>query len=162
MGGSVWRCFPLVIYHLECPYVRVYSSLYRLNKEVSTVQVLVLSASLDNGPWKNESTESEKSKTVNYFENHIADNEDVIGVFLDIQAAFITIQPLGIKQALHNHNLDDKLVNWYYNFLTQRHLITEHNGVTYEGNIGIGFPQGWVCSAKFWTVAFNETINTID
>ena len=33
----------------------------------------------------------------------------------------------------------DELVGWYYNFLTHRHLITEHNGVTYEGNIGIGF-----------------------
>ena len=30
-------------------YVPVYSSLYRLNKEVSTAQDLVLSTSLDNG-----------------------------------------------------------------------------------------------------------------
>ena len=47
--------------------------------------------------------------------------------FLDIQAAFDTIQPLAIKQALYNLNMDDKLVDWYYNFLTHRHLITEHN-----------------------------------
>ena len=41
-------------------------------------------------------------------------------------------------------------------------MITEHNGVSYEGNIGIGFPQGGVCSAKFWIVAFNEAINMIN
>ena len=111
---------------------------------------------------KNKSTESAISETVNYIEKHMANDEDVIGVFLDIQAAFDTIQPLAIKQALHNHNLDDKLVDWYYNFLTHRHLITEHNGVTYEGNIGIGFPQGGVCSAKFWIIAFNEAINIIN
>ena len=41
-------------------------------------------------------------------------------------------------------------------------MITEHNGISYEGNIGIGFPQGGVCSAKFWIVAFNEAINIIN
>ena len=91
----------------------------------------------------------------------MANNEDVIGVFLDIQAVFNTIQPLAIKQALHNHKLNDKLVDWYYNLLTHRHLITELNGVTYEDNIGIIFPQGGVCSAKFWRIAFNEAINIL-
>ena len=61
---------------------------------------------------KNKSSESTISETVNYIEKHTND-EDAIGVFLDIQAAFETIQPLAIKQALHNHNLDDKLVDWY-------------------------------------------------
>ena len=41
-------------------------------------------------------------------------------------------------------------------------MITEHNGVSYEGNIGIGFPQGGVCSATFWIVAFNEAINIMN
>ena len=93
---------------------------------------------------------------------HMANNENVIRVFLDIQAVFDTIQLLAIKQALHNHNLNDKLVDWYFSFLTHRHLITEHNGVTYEGNIGIGFPQGGVCSAKFWRIAFNEAMGFAD
>ena len=44
---SVWRCFLLVIYDASRLYVRVYSSSYRLNKEVSTSQDLVLCASLD-------------------------------------------------------------------------------------------------------------------
>ena len=70
------------------------------------------------------STESAISETVNCIEKLMANHEDVIGIFLDKQAAFDTIQPLAIKQALHNHNLDDKLVDWFYNFLTHRHLIT--------------------------------------
>ena len=111
---------------------------------------------------KNKSTESAISETVNYIEKHMANNEDVIGVFLDIQAAFDTIQPNAIKQALIKHNLNTQMVNWYYKFLINRHLITEHNGIKYEGNIGIGFPQGGVCSAKFWIVAFNEAINIIN
>ena len=101
---------------------------------------------------KNKSTESAISD-INYIKKHMANSEEVIGVFLDIQAAFDTIQPLAIKQAIHNHNLDDELVDWYCN--SNKHQKTEHNGVTNEGNIGIGFPQGGVCSAKFWIIDFN-------
>ena len=62
---------------------------------------------------KSKSTESAISEKANYIENHMANKEDVIGVFLDIQAAFNTITPTSIKEALHRHNLDDKLVAWY-------------------------------------------------
>ena len=58
---------------------------------------------------KNKSTESSNSETTNYIEKHMANNEDVIGVFLDIQAVFDTITPTSIKEALLRHNLDDKL-----------------------------------------------------
>ena len=111
---------------------------------------------------KSSRAESAISETTNYIEKHMAKNEDVIGVFLNIQSAFDTITPTSIKEALLKHNLDDKLVGWYYTFLTHRHLITEHNGVTYEDNIGIGFPQGGVCSAKFWIIAFNKALNIIN
>ena len=92
----------------------------------------------------------------------MANNEDVIRVFMNIQATFDTITPFSIKEVLLKHNLDSRLVELYYTFLTHRHLITEYNGITFEGNIGIGFPQGGVCSAKFWIVAFNEAINIIN
>ena len=108
---------------------------------------------------KNKSTESAISETTNYIKKHMANNEDVIGVFFDIKDAFDTITPTSIKEALLRHNLDDKLAGCYYTFLTHRHFITEHNGITYQGNSGIGFPQGGVCSAKFWIVAFNEALN---
>ena len=72
----------------------------------------------------------------------MANNEDIIGVFLDIQAAFDTITPTSIKEVLLRHNLDDKLVGLYYTFFTHRLLITEHNGITFESCIGFGFPQG--------------------
>ena len=62
---------------------------------------------------KNKSTESAISETTNYIEKHMANNEDVIGVFLDIQAAFDTITPSSIKEALLKHNLDHRLVEWY-------------------------------------------------
>ena len=111
---------------------------------------------------KNKSTESAISEMVNYIKKHMTNNEDVIGVFLDIQAAFDTITPVSIKKALLEHDLDEKLVGWYYTFLTHRHLLTEHNRVQYKGKISIGFPQGGVCSAKFWIVTFNEALDIIN
>ena len=47
MFGSVWSCYPSYLWNIMCGYVHVYCSLYCLNKEVSTAQDLVLSASLD-------------------------------------------------------------------------------------------------------------------
>ena len=40
---------------------------------------------------ENKSTESAIAETVNYIKKDMENNEDVIGVFLDIQAAFDTI-----------------------------------------------------------------------
>ena len=67
---------------------------------------------------KNKSTESAISETANYIEKHMANNEDVIGVFLDIQATFDTITPASIKDALLKNELDHRLEDWYYKFLT--------------------------------------------
>ena len=65
-------------------------------------------------------------------------------------------------QALLEHNLNPILVEWYYNYLTHRNLYTEHNGKTATATIKFGFPQGGVCSAKFWIIAFNKAIDIIN
>ena len=111
---------------------------------------------------RNRGTESAISETVNYIDKHLANNEPVMGVFLDIQAAFDTIRPDAIKDALMAFNINPQMVEWYHSYLTKRHMITEYNGEKYEAEIGLGFPQGGVCSAKFWIIAFNEAINIIN
>ena len=86
----------------------------------------------------------------------------VLGVFLDIQAAFDTIKPEKIRDELTAKGVENIITNWYYNYLTHRNVVTTHNGISSEGTINIGFPQGGVCSAKFWVIAFNEAINIIN
>ena len=54
------------------------------------------------------------------------------------------------------------MVNWYYNFITHRNLQLEINGTTVTKTVCIGFPQGGVCSVKFWIIAFNEAIEIIN
>ena len=111
---------------------------------------------------RNRSTESAISDTVNYIEKYITQGKSVLGVFLDIQAAFDTIKPEAIKDALLEHNINPLMVNWYYNYLCHRNLHTEHNGESASATIRIGFPQGGVCSAKFWIIAFNKAVEIIN
>ena len=83
-------------------------------------------------------------------------------VFLDIQAAFDTISPDTIRTKLLEHSGDEKMVNWYYEYITHRNIHAEVKGEKAVITTGQGFPQGGVCSAKFWIVAFNEAINIIN
>ena len=62
------------------------------------------------------STETAISKTVNYIEKHINSDREVLGVFLDIQAAFDTICPKHIKARLLKHGADPDLAEFYYNY----------------------------------------------
>ena len=63
---------------------------------------------------------------------------------------------------LNKHTDDKDLVNWYYNYITQRNLTTEIGDYTGTISIDIGFPQGGVCSAKFWSIAFNRAIEIVN
>lgn len=85
-----------------------------------------------------------------------------MGVFLDIQAAFDTIQPRCIQDALEEKGVDSLIHNWYYDYLTHRNVVTTYNNEEARGTISIGFPQGGVCSAKFWIIAFNKAMEIIN
>lgn len=54
------------------------------------------------------------------------------------------------------------MVGWYYNYLKKRHLLFSHQGDTFEVETNLGFPQGGVCSAKFWLIAFDPAIHIIN
>ena len=60
------------------------------------------------------------------------------------------------------HGGNTNMVNWYYNYLTHRNLQVTLGGYSGEVTIDIGFPQGGVCSAKFWIIAFNNAVEIIN
>ena len=77
-----------------------------------------------------------------------------MSAFLDIQAAFDSITPEHNKNALLKHGCPTDMVDWYYELITHRNLET-----TYES---MWFPQGGVCSAKFWIIAFDEAAKILN
>ena len=108
------------------------------------------------------STETALSNVVNYIEKYINNGEHVLAVFLDIQAAFDTISTDKIYEELIKHNVDKNLAKWYYNYISHRNMYTTINGITEAITTTTGFPQGGVCSAKFWIIAFNEAIEILN
>ena len=81
---------------------------------------------------------------------------------MDISSAFDSIDPDHIKEALLEHGGNRDLVEWYYDYLKARDLFIDLQGVTVKRTTSMGFPQGGVCSAKFWLIAFNFAIKIIN
>ena len=109
-----------------------------------------------------KSTESAISNTVNYIEKHIMNKQHCVGVFLDISAAFDSIRPSHVRQALLKHGGDPEMVQWYFNYITHRDIEVAMHGEKKCFSTGLGFPQGGVCSAKFWLIAFDYAIQIIN
>ena len=117
---------------------------------------------LQHGFTKGKSTESAISNTVDYIEEFLFAKQHYLGVFLDISSAFDSISIDHIRQKLLEHNGTPDMVEWYYSYLGRRYLEVELHGEKVNLTTNTGFPQGGVCSAKFWLIAFNEAIEIIN
>ena len=117
---------------------------------------------LQHGFTKGKSTESAISNTVDYIEQQLFSNQHCLGLFLDISSAFDSISIDHIRQSLLDHGRTPDMVEWYYSYLGRRHLEIELHGDTARLTTATGFPQGGVCSAKFWLIAFDEAIRIIN
>ena len=115
-----------------------------------------------HGFTKGKSTESAISNTADYIEQQLYQKQHCLGVFLDISSAFDSISIDHIKQTLLDHNGDQEVVSWYHSYLGRRHLEVELHGDKVQLTTATGFPQGGVCSARFWLVAFDEAIRIIN
>ena len=109
-----------------------------------------------------KSTESAVSNTVNYIESFIMKKQHCVGVFLDISSAFDSIRPGHVRQSLLKHGGDPEMVQWYFNYITHRDIEITMHDILRVFSTGIGFPQGGVCSAKFWLIAFDTAIQIIN
>ena len=109
-----------------------------------------------------KSTESAISNTTDYIEKFIMKKQHCVGVFLDISSAFDSIRPSHVRRALLDHGGDREMVQWYYNYITHRDIEMYMHGVKAVFSTGIGFPQGGVCSAKFWLIAFDYAIKILN
>ena len=54
------------------------------------------------------------------------------------------------------------MVDWYYELITHRNLETTYENFILEVTTNMGFPQGGVCSAKFWIIAFDEAAKILN
>ena len=109
-----------------------------------------------------KSTESAISNTVDYIEKHIMKKQHCVGVFLDIGSAFDSIKASHVRRALLEHGGNPEMVQWYYNYMSHRDIMIDLHGITAILSTGVGLPQGGVCSAKFWLIAFDTAVQIIN
>ena len=109
-----------------------------------------------------KSTESAISNVTDYIESYIMKRQHCVGVFLDISSAFDTVRAGHIRQALLKHGGDADLVQWYHGYILHRDILIDMHGHSAIFSTGVGFPQGGVCSAKFWLIAFDYAIQIIN
>ena len=115
-----------------------------------------------HGFCSDKGTESAISAVTSHIENHLLKNQHCVGVSLDIQAAFDSICPKSIKQALIKHGGHTDLIQWYFNYLTHRNIESELHNETFQASTGTGFPQGGVVSADFWKIVFDPALDIIN
>ena len=117
---------------------------------------------MQHGFTKGKSTDSAISNTADYIEEQLFNGQHCLGVFLDISSAFDSISIHHIRDKLLEHNGTPDMVEWYFSYLGRRYLEVELHGDTVHLTTATGFPQGGVCSARFWLIAFNEAIQIIN
>ena len=101
-------------------------------------------------------------KNSNDIEKCIKRNDHCLAVFLDIAVAFDTIKPDHTRKTLLDKEVDQRLVEWYYKYITERHLTLESDDYEIKTCVDVGFPQGGVCSAKLWIIAFDRVIEIMN
>ena len=117
---------------------------------------------MQHGFTKGKCTDSAISNTANYIEEFLFAKQHCLGVFLDISSAFDSISIDHIRQTMLEHNGTPKMVEWYYSYLGRRYLQVDLHGESAHLTTSTGFPQGGVCSARFWLIAFDEAIRIIN
>ena len=54
------------------------------------------------------------------------------------------------------------MVGWYDDYLLHQNMTYYHGQHNTSHITGMGFPQGGVCSATFWSLAFDEAVRVIN
>ena len=115
-----------------------------------------------HGFQKGKSTETALSQTVNFIEKAMFKGKKCVGVFLDISSAFDTIDPGHVRHSLLEHGAEEDIAEWFYNYQTHRELAFSLQGTKKVVSTNVGFPQGGVCSAKFWAIAYDKAVHLLN
>ncbi|KAL5253960.1 hypothetical protein ACHWQZ_G013652 [Mnemiopsis leidyi] len=105
------------------------------------------------------STEAALHKVTHMIERRIAKKGYVLGVFLDIEAAFDNVSFKAIANALSTTKLDPATAHWITNMVATRHITINHKDSTKTIRIKRGCPQGGILSPFLWNLAIDDLLN---
>jgi ribonuclease HI len=82
-----------------------------------------------------------------------------IGVFLDIEGAYDSIDPKAILAAMHKHNLPPDIIQWFQQYAQHRTCEYTIGGDTIVRETTTGVTQGGVSSPNFYSYPTNEFLD---
>ncbi|KAL5251675.1 hypothetical protein ACHWQZ_G014720 [Mnemiopsis leidyi] len=105
------------------------------------------------------STEAALHKVTHMIERLIAKKGYVLGVFLDMEAAFDNVSFKAIANALSTTKLDPATAHWITNMVATRHITINHKDSTKTIRIKRGCPQGGTLSPFLWNLVIDDLLN---
>lgn len=96
----------------------------------------------------------------NYIYGNVDKSNYVIGVFLDIKKAFVTVNLDLLIRKLHYAGIRGNILNLIKSYLRYRTQVVRVNGeYSNENNILIGVPQGSVLGPLLFNIYVNGLLN---
>ena len=102
------------------------------------------------------------AQLTNYIYRHLDEKAPTLAVFIDFRKAFDCVQHPVLLEKLSAMNLDDRVIDWRQNYLTNRQQRVYANGY-YSNYLDItqGVPQGSVLGPLFYIVYVNDLKNIV-
>ena len=110
----------------------------------------------------NHSTTMALIEVVDIILDHLDNREKVIGIYLDLQKAFDTVDHEFLLHKLYIYGIRGVVHDWFKNYLTDRTQFTQVNNTSSKcAKITCGVPQGSVLGPLLFLIYFNDIANAV-
>jgi hypothetical protein len=110
----------------------------------------------------NHSTSLALVEVIDNIYNHLDNKDYIVGIYLDLQKAFDTVNHEILLWKLQNYGLRGVVYSWFKSYLTNRRQFTSVNGTdSGEAIITCGVPQGSVLGPLLFLLYINDMPNAV-